>query len=1053
MSRTPRPLLAVAVLAVGIVLWGPSAAAQQQLGAIQGTITDQTGGVLPGVSVTLKNLATGVTLSTASNETGIYRMPSLDPGRYEVTAELMGFNRMVERNVTISVGATVGLDFKLQPGNISETVEVKGFSPDIQTEKADVSSVVEERKVNDLPLVGRNPLSLARLQPGITGVPGSTDFLSAEQGIGGNASGIRESGNSATVDGMSINGGPWGGTVLIVPNVEAVQEFQVISNNPSAEFGRNAGAAISIITKAGTNEFQGSAFNFHRNKSLRAKGIFEQAKPDFNRNDFGASLGGPIRRDGTFFFGSYEGVRELSGQGALYTVETQELVNWTLANRPNSIAAQLFQNYRPPQYPTSGLRDLGSPMPGANTIGPPDGIPDVGQISLALMNHRNGDQVNGRVDHVFGPSDRLRASYYLSNISSEYLYVRPQFNHPYPFRNQLFTAGYTKVISNQTLNELSFGWVRQHGEADDVTPESPTISITQVNAGFGVEFWHPISFTQDAFQFKETLTMNRGNHGLRFGGELRLAIDSGEFHHWERPNYTFTNILNFVDDEPFSELRAVDPNTGQSTYAPSEYHNREFALFFQDNWKVRSNVTLNAGLRYENFGSPTKTTPFNVLVLGPGATRQEQVANARVAAADKIFENDWNNFAPRVGLSWDPTGDARWVIRGGAGISYNRINNTNWTDERLNPPLFASASGSIQDGTPIVYSLGPNYPINPALGRGVDANGGIIGARVNLRVIDPDVTVPYIYNWFAGVQHQLPWMFVADVNYVGSAGRNLMSNDGPGGVDYNRFSGDLLDGRLNRLNPSFGTVGVAENLVDSSYHGMTLQLRRRFDRGLAFQAAYTLGKAEDLPGNFTEVTNPELDRGPADFDVRQKLALNIIWEIPFRPTNPVLRYTLGGWQVNAITILQSGSPFSVTCGLPYPQCDWNADGQTGERPNAPAFGSGLGSPDQSRWLAGVFSASDFPLPAAGSAGTLGRNAYRGPGYVNTDLSFIKNVPVPMLGSRDANIQLRLEAFNVFNTAHLANPVSAINSTLFGRVTTLRGGTLPRSIQLGAKFVF
>jgi hypothetical protein len=773
------------------------------------------------------------------------------------------------------------------------------------------------------------------------------------------------------------------------------------------------------------------------------------------------SLGGPIRRDRTFFFGAYDGVRETGGTGALYTVETLELKNWVLANRPNSIAATLMRDFAPPSYPTTNLRDLGSPARGANVTGAPDGIPDVGSISTTLVNERRGDQYMGRLDQVLGGgSDRIRGSYYLNNIETQTLYVRPQFDHPFNYRNQLFTSNYSRVISSQTLNEVTFGWVRQKGATGDPTPISPTITITGLTdrANFGVDFWHPINFTQDNFEVRNVLTMTRGVHSLRVGGELRHGRDGATLHHWERPNYTFTSILDFVDDEPFSETRAVDPATGQPTTAPGTYITNEFGFFVQDNWKIKPNLTLNLGLRYDNFGNPSKKEgPFNGIILGPGATRQEQVATARVAEVDSIYSTDGNNIAPRLGLAWDPRGDARFVIRGGAGISYNRINNTAFSDERLNPPQFASASTTVQDPTvAILYTLGPNYPANPSMGRGLDANGGIRGSRVALRVVDPELQLPHVYNWFVGAQQQLAGNFVVDVNYIGSASRNLLGGDGPTSQNYNRVAGDLLDGVLNRLNPSFSTVDITESRIDASYHGVTTQLNRRFNDGLAFQVAYTLGKATDGMGNTLggaqEVTRPELERGPANHDVRHVLKMNAIWEIPFRSDAKALSQVLGGWQLNAITIYQSGAPFSVVCTLPYPQCDFNADGQTtADRVNVTS--TDIGSPSQDEWLAGVLTASGFTLPAAGTLATQERNAFRGPSYFNTDLSLFKNVSVPRGGGGDIRVQLRIEAFNVFNKAHLANPQNATNNPVFGRVTALRTGTQPRVIQLGAKVLF
>lgn len=1047
---TIRPV--VALVAVSLLLMPAAVRALQQLGALQGTITDATGGILPGATLTATNLDLGVARTTVSNEVGVYRLPSLDPGRYEVTVELQGFRKAVSSGVRVTVGETVGLDVRLSPGEVIETVDVMGRSTDIQTEKADVSAVVDRKKIVDLPLVSRNPLSLAALQPGIVGIPSRSDFLAPEQGIGVNANGQRGGANNATVDGVSINGGPWAGTVLLVPNVEAVQEFRVIANNQSAEFGRNTGAAISIITKGGTNQFTGSLFEFHRNESLRALGLFEQTKPEFTRDDFGFSLGGPVRRDRTFFFTSYEGVREDSARGALYTVETEQFVDFVTRTRPNSIAAQLLNRYRPLAYPTTGLADLGSPAPGANKIGPPDGIPDVGTISVAIPNPRTGDQINGRVDHgLANGRDRLRGSYYHSKVATPFAYLRSAFDQPYPHRNQLLALGYTRIISNTTVNELNFGYLRMHGEAADTTPETPTIAITGLNAGFGAAFWHPISFTQDYFQFKDTVTMSRGSHSLSTGGELTLTWAPAHFHHWERPLYNFGSLLDFADDEPFSETRAVDPTTGLSTSAPVRFFTREFGLFVQDNWKLRSDVTLTLGLRYDNFGNPTqRLRPFNGIQLGQGSTTQERIAGARAGAMDRLYNTDWNNFGPRLGAAWDVSGNATLVVRAGAGLSYNRINNTVWSGEWQNPPAFAQATSTIFDSTPIVYSLGPQYPQNPGLGRGVDERGGILGARVALRGVDPDITTPYAYNWFAGVQRALPWSLTMDVNYIGSAGRNLLSADGPGGEDYNRFTGDLLDGRFDRLNPSFAVVELAESRLSSSYHGLTLQLQRRFARGIGFQTGYTLGQATDSAGRWVDPTQGGLERGPADFDIRHRIASNVIWEIPVITGNRALNYLVGGWQINAIAIFQSGAPFDVTTGAPYPRGDFNADGTTNDRPNAPLSGTDLGSVSREQYLAGVLNAGDFPAPAPGTLGTLGRNAFRGPSYFATDLSVFKNLRLPWVNRSSSRLQIRVEVYNLFNRANLNNPVSNLASPLFGRVTSARPN---REVQLGAKFIF
>jgi len=574
-------------------------------------------------------------------------------------------------------------------------------------------------------------------------------------------------------------------------------------------------------------------------------------------------------------------------------------------------------------------------------------------------------------------------------------------------------------------------------------------------SSFGVAFWQPITFTQNNFHFRDTFTMNRGRHSYRIGGELRHGRDGATLTHWRRPTYNFESILDFVDDEPFSEDRAVDPLTGQPTSAPGLYITNEWALFFQDNWKVRSNITLNLGLRYENFGNPTKDDgSFNNIFLGPGATRQEQVQNARVGTVDKLYDTDWNNFAPRLGITWDPTSKGQFVVRAGAGISYNRINNTVFSDERLNPPQFAHAFGSVQDGTPIVYSLGPDFTPNAALGRGLDERGSIEGARLDLRVVDPDSVTPEYDNWFVGAQYQLPGRFVADVTYNGTRGRNLMNGDGPGGQNYNRFSGDMFDDRLDRLNPSFAGVNLNESRVRSRYNGVSIQLQRRYTGGFAFQSVYNYGVSKELPGSTMSVEQPELDWGYASNDVRHRLATNFVVEIPYKPSNPVLHAVLGGWQLNGLAIFQSGTPFSVTCTLAWPRCDFNADGVNNDRVNLPSYGTDLDSPSQDEWLAGAMNAADFTYPAPGTTSDQPRNAFRGPGFKNMDFSLVKNFQVPGVSTPNSTIQVRLEMFNAFNWINLNNPSGSVTNPNFGRSTSQRGGTGgARVVQLGAKWTF
>jgi hypothetical protein len=291
---------------------------------------------------------------------------------------------------------------------------------------------------------------------------------------------------------------------------------------------------------------------------------------------------------------------------------------------------------------------------------------------------------------------------------------------------------------------------------------------------------------------------------------------------------------------------------------------------------------------------------------------------------------------------------------------------------------------------------------------------------------------------------------MAELNYNGTAGRKLLSTDGPTSEDYNRFSGDLLDGVRNRLNASFDRVDLNESRAYSDYHGLSAQLQRRYANGFAFQAAYTFGISKDVPGSAMDIGDLDLDYGYANNDVRHKLAMNLIAEIPMPIANPVAKAVLGGWQLNVISIMQSGSPFTVICTLAYPRCDFNADGMNNDRVNLPTSGTDLGDPSRQQWLSGVLNAADFTNPAIGQFANQERNAFRGPGYKNVDLSLFKNVSFRSWNGRDSTIQIRLEAFNAFNWVNLFNPTSNVNSASFGQVNGARG---MRVVQLGAKWMF
>jgi hypothetical protein len=464
---------------------------------------------------------------------------------------------------------------------------------------------------------------------------------------------------------------------------------------------------------------------------------------------------------------------------------------------------------------------------------------------------------------------------------------------------------------------------------------------------------------------------------------------------------------------------------------------------------------LNLGLRYENFGSPTEVNGIlrNFVFGSAGSNFAERMATGRADFVPNFFPTDNNDIAPRFGFAWNPDGKGRMAIRGGYGLAYDRLFMTPLLDFRDNPPLRADATLGRQFGTQGLYSLGDpskphfGYPMDPALALGVNESNGIRGARVALRAVAPDLRTMYVHNWFFGIQRDIGRGIVLEANYLGSAGHKLYNVK-----NVNRYRGDLLDNRYDGIHPAFSTINLIEANGNSIYHGGTIQARKLFARGLTLQGAFTFGKvitdSDDLVSitAFQDAANRRLDRGLASFDVPRKLAVLAVWDIPFFATARPISRILGGWQLSGTGIFQSGNPMTVFMSAPWPRGDFNADGFNNDRPNAPIGGVAQSGWERSQFLSGIFRTTDFPVPAPGTNGDLGRNTFRGPGYAQVDLSLSKRFQV----TERVSTQLRVEAFNAFNRVNLNNPVLDLVNNNFGRSTS---ALTPRSVQLGLRLQF
>jgi hypothetical protein len=1017
---------------------------------IQGTVVDRSSAVVPNARVIVKNLETGVTREVLSSDAGVYFVLNLGPGKYSVNTSKEGFAVSEEPSLELAANEIRRVDFTLNVKGTAESVEVMSQAVALETEQGRVSSQISTSQLQDLPIPNRNVINLMVLQPGVTGTNLNNELFGSDVTPAFNANGMRSDGNSYSLDDSNINSISRGGRAEVTPNVETVAEVRVVTNNFSAEQGRNMGAHISIVTKSGTNQLHGSLWEYHTDNALQDRNIFNTTPnvPVNRRNQFGAGAGGPIVRNRTFVYATYEGSRRSGAITSTATVWTPQLRDFVLQTRPNSIAAYIMKNFPPVADPTINIR-------------PVDGVPGIGTVQYLTAQYAHSDQYTMRVDHELRPGkDRLYAYLYRLKADTITPGIFPAFLRPNPTQGVFGNLVYTRTISSTMVNEVRAAVTRFIGEycavqdpknplgplsCNDIAQKQvPGINITGLGTIRDVNVY-PGGFFPTEYQLKDTFSMTRGRHQIKIGGELRRAKNILWHTSSFIPVYSFASMADFVDDNPYQMTRTVNPQTGLPDTTRCDEQIYEGDAFLQDDWKARPNLTLNLGLRYDYFGPYTDTyNRFRDFVPGTGSY-VDQIANGVV----NVTPGGWNpeklDFAPRFGFAWDLGGKAKNVIRGGYGLSYDRMATVQTATYRTNPPLSAQANLGSNFGTTFTYSLGDpskpylGYPIDPSLKLGLDSHNGIKGVRVAIEAIDPGYRQPYGHNWFLGFQRQLPGRTVLEVSWIGSAGHHLVNIS-----NVNRFDGDMLNGGVfHGFNPSFSSINMARTTSNSIYHAGSLAVRRQVSRGVAFQASYTFGKVltdselEQGVTSFYDANNRNLDRSLASFDARQRVAFSGIWEIPSLTCGSLVCRAAKGWQLAGYGILQSGSPMDVMTTAPYPTGDYNADGTNYDRPNAPAASIPRSGFSQQQFLTGIFSVSDFPKPAPGTDGSLGRNAFTGPGFARVDLSLERVFRI----RERFSIVPRIESYNAFNRVNLNAPLTNLTSNTFGMVTSAQAGRL------------
>ena len=1041
----------------------------QYSGAIQGTVTDPTQAAIPDVVVTVTNAATGVSRDVTTSTEGFYRISNLALGAYNIRAEKAGFSISRVEGLVVGIGDIARADFSLAVGAVAEQVKVEAQAQLLETEQGRVSGRIDRVQLQEMPLNGRNILNMISLQPGMLGRGTSTsagstggggDSFAGETSVQVYANGQGNGANNFTVDDTSVNSSTIAGVTNTIPNSESVEEVRVIANNFSAVDGRNPGAQIQVSLKAGTNTFHGSASWYHQDNALSSRNVFETTVPVFRKNQYGYSVGGPVIKNRTFFFTTFEGIRQSGDRASTSTVETAEFRDFVLRTRPNSIAAKLLKDYGPAAYPTSGFRDLGSPAVGVNRIGPADGIPDIGNVNFVPDSFREAGQYTIRIDHELIPGrDKIYGSFIRTKNTTQAGGIRPAFDRALVEWANFGNLNHTHIFSPNKINEFRAGVSTEAGNPWDVkTLAVPRITITNVVAlGLSsdpVITNVPGGWWQSSYDFKNIFSWVHSTHTIKMGGQLRIPKAASGFSTNYVPNYGFNDILDFADDEPLTTTRNVNPVTGLPQLNFSHREEKEWALFINDDWKVTRTFTLNLGLRYENYAKQFDTQGLRGFVFGEGNSYGARLANGKLQYVDRLVPANNLNFAPRMGFAWDPGGKGKTTVRGGFGLTFDRLAaGANTYADR------ATASLGLLLGTPnFRYSLGdpackgngrPNntcppflgYPVEPGFQLGLDERGGIRGSRISISSTDPNIQSPQVYNWFFGLQREVFRGTVVEANYIGAAGRHLINSQ-----NQNRFAGDLLDGRFDGFNPSFSTITIRSSTSNSFYSGGTLQVKRAFQRGFTLQGAFTFGKAIDDTGAAQNVANQRAERSLTSFDAARKLTLIALWEMPFFKGKTWAYRILGGWQLSGFTTLQGGTPNTVTRGGSYPAGDFNADNTAGDRPNAPLTDIKSSGWSRSEFLTGILKVTDFPRPAPGTDGNLGRNTYRGPGFAETNLSLAKRFVV----TERVSMLLRLDSFNAFNRVNLNNPSLDLNSATFGRSTS---ASTSRAYQGGLRFQF
>ena len=1146
-GRIPHCFSATALLVLTLCVAAmPRTLSAQFRGSISGTVTDSRGGVIPNADVALTNSNNGEQRKAKTNGSGFYRFSELPTGSYTVLVSANGFRSQTYTNVDLSAELPRSLDAKLEVGGAEQTVTVNGeVTPVLDTTDANVTSTIGTAEVTRLPAFGRDPYEILRTGVGIAGdsarsgsggavsLPNNTSqnqsnygIFQTENQIQISSAGQRVTSNTYEIDGVTVDSLLHGGSTIITPSIEAVDQITTLSSNYDASQGRNVGAHILTVTKAGSNSLHGSAYIQYDEPGLNAyqpyggptstAGVFAPpVRDDLKQREWAGSLGGPVIRNKLFGFASYEAVKSTLQAFSENYVPTSEWYSGLASARPSGLVAgtvtkpsgqAVIHSVLPGDCsalqmlctPVGAGFDIGSfggsageYLPNTNANGTPstpnlytgaglDGAPDLQFAQIQTPSAYRGTQFHARGDWYLTPKDQIFGGFFTQKLDQTSYDAAagaaPDTNLPFRPFNTSITAAYIHTFSPTLINEFRANNTRF---ADDQVADTAGIvnwgvpgmyvqgyPFGQIDFSIRSAQTVPYIAAENTYEIRDIVTKTIAAHSLRFGIVARQEQDYDNESGLARPNYAFQGIWDLANDAPLYEGIAANPNTGGVGDAKRYFRRSYYAGFVQDDWKVKPNLTLNLGLRYEYFGPLNNYGfPINNMVLSdsPGL----EIINSKFASTDHLYPDTKIAVAPKLGFTWQPlSSNGKVVVRGGFGVSYDNLDEAPISAAFENGPNYFNyglccaglqAVAPSATGTSIIFGYGStnspfSYAPNPNLAVGVNPTTGTPNAftppggtpstpQIETYSILPGMKQPTLYNYSLETQFALPYQATFTIGYQGSSGFHFLRLVNQNFL-YAQSNGTCATGGactpgVNQTPFSAAYVPTAD--VHTSYNALNVHLEKRLQHGFNFSAIYTWSKSLDNasnegPGflsNQTDPGNPRSEYGPSDFDLRNRFSFVGTWTLPTPTRNALLRNALGNWQANGIFTWHSGFPWTPVIGVPSVALVNGASQIAPTRPTG--YGPGSGAPADDYALndcsnSAFETGSNFPKGGAnyfvyGTPGPpgVGRNSFRGACYRNLDMSFAKQI---MFAPRDHNVTVRFQAnmYNIFNLTNLT-PIS------------------------------